>query len=239
MKTIYSYHAAEKRWESDLWWLKSRFSFSFANYYNPEMMGFGTLRVINDDIVAWGKGFWKHPHSDMEIISIPTSWALAHSDSMGNNTIIQNGEVQVMSAGSGVVHSEMNHNPFEPAKFFQIWIETREKWIGPHYSQKEFRPEDRHDKLQLLASPQDADATVKIHQDAYISRGNVSEWKSIEYKKYLPNNGIYIFVISWSVEVDGEYNLSERDGLWTEYWKEVIIQAKNESDVLILEVPMS
>lgn len=238
MNTTYTFHPSEGRGSSDLGWLQSKFSFSFANYQNPDMMGFWTLRVINDDSVAGGKWFWKHPHSNMEIISIPTKWAVSHSDSMGNNTIIQSWEVQAMSAGSWVIHSEMNHNPYEAAKFFQIWIQTKEHDVEPKYSQKKFTLEDRKNKFQLLVSPYEHDSdTVKIHQDAYISRIHLNPNKNIAYNKYQKENGIYIFMIEGNTVID-EYNLKDRDALGIVEKDDVNLLGTSESDILILEVPM-
>jgi redox-sensitive bicupin YhaK (pirin superfamily) len=238
MNKNYEFHPADGRGGSDIGWLKSKFSFSFSNYYNPEMMGFGTLRVINDDIVAGWQGFGQHPHSNMEIVSIPTAWAVSHKDSMGNDKIIKAWEVQVMSAWRWVVHSEMNHSIDEDAKFFQIWIQTREDNIEPSYSQKEFKPDDRKDTLQLLIDPKGWDNVVKIHQDAYISRGDLSEWKKVEYKKYDSKNGVYIFLISGNIEI-WDYALTDRDALWVRDEGNITIESKIKSDILIFEVPMN
>lgn len=238
MNKNYVFHQADQRGSSDIGWLKSKFSFSFADYYNPKMMGFGTLRVINDDIVVGWKGFGQHPHRNMEIVSIPTAGAVSHKDSMGNDKVIKAWEVQVMSAGSWVVHSEMNHSVSEDAKFFQIWIQTREDNIEPSYSQKEFNPEDRKDIFQLLINPEEWDEIVKIHQDAYISRGDLSTWKTIEYIKYAPKNGIYVFLISGNIKI-WDYDLSDRDALWITGEESITIESQSRSDVLILEVPMS
>jgi quercetin 2,3-dioxygenase len=238
MNKNYVFHQADHRGGSDIGWLKSKFSFSFANYYNPEMMGFGTLRVINDDIVAGWQGFGEHSHSNMEIVSIPTAGAVLHKDSMGNDKVIKAWEVQVMSAGSWVVHSEMNHSVSEDAKFFQIWIQTREDNIEPSYSQKAFNHEDRRDIFQLLINPEGWDNLVKIHQDAYISRGNLSSWKTLDYTKYDSKNGIYIYIISGNIKI-WDYDLSHRDALWISNVESITIESQSRSDVLILEVPMS
>lgn len=202
------------------------------------MMWFGTLRVINDDIVKWWMWFWQHPHSDMEIISIPTQWAVEHKDSMGNHKVIEAWEVQVMSAWTGVLHSEMNHNSDIDAKFFQIWIMTRENGIKPSYSQKRFDEKDRLNKFQLLVGPDWWKNHVKINQDAYISRWKLDKDKNITYQKYDSKNGVYIFLISWKIDV-WSFSLNDRDAIWIIWEQTVSIKSEISSDVLILEVPMN
>lgn len=238
MNKNYTVHKADERWSSDIGWLQSKFSFSFAEYYNPKMMWFWTLRVINDDIIGVSKWFWMHPHSDMEIISIPLSWSLSHVDSMWNTTEIIAGEVQAMSAGTWIFHSEMNKSQNNIIESLQIWILTRTNWIKPSYSQKQFFDEDRKNKIQILVSPYDNEKIVKINQDAYISRLNLLEWNIVEYKKYREENWVYIFLISWNIQI-WEYKLEKRDALWIINIDKIDLTSIHDSDVLILEVPMS
>ena len=164
MKTIV--HKANTRGSADHGWLKSKHTFSFANYYNPERMGFGALRVINDDHVEGGMGFGTHPHRDMEIISIPTSGKLAHKDTIGTNGIIESGEIQVMSAGTGIAHSEMNGQPGEPVKFFQIWVMPNKQGVEPRYQQLKIADMLKPNEFGQILSPNPDDAGVWIHQDA-------------------------------------------------------------------------
>lgn len=164
-------HKAGSRGFADHGWLKSNHTFSFANYYNPERIRFGTLRVLNDDIIEGGSGFGEHPHDNMEIISIPVYGALEHKDSMGNKKVIHDNEVQVMSAGRGVYHSEYNHSKSDDANFLQVWIFPKEKDIDPGYAQREFNENDLKNNLRLLVSPDKNTDTLWINQDAYISMG--------------------------------------------------------------------
>ena len=233
---MYTFFAASERWISNIDWLNTRFSFSFAEYYNPERMWFGTLRVLNDDTISGWKGFWMHPHQDMEIITIPFSWSLEHKDSMWNHGIIKVWEVQSMSAWSGILHSEINADVSTPVSLFQIWIQTKYTWIIPQYSQKYFDASKRINTWQLVAQSEDSEKTVKINQDAYISRTTLNTWKSLEYQKYVSKNIVYIMNISWEFQID-THILSSKDALWVEWDTKINITSLETSDILVIEVP--
>ncbi|MEC9282745.1 MAG: pirin family protein [Bdellovibrionota bacterium] len=230
-------HKSDTRGSANHGWLQSKHTFSFANYFNPSRMGFGVLRVINDDIVSPAKGFGTHPHRDMEIISVPLKGSLYHKDTIGNEFVIRKGEIQVMSAGSGISHSEFNHSKSEEVNFLQIWVEPKLKGIDPSYSQKDFPEEDRKNQFQLIVSPQ-GEGAVKIHQDAYFSLANFEDSFSAVYKKNLKSNGVYIFVISGQLEVDGQ-NIDTRDGFGIREQDDIEIKALNSSEFLVMEVPLS
>lgn len=235
MKVI---HKEKNRWKFDFWWLKTAHSFSFWEYFHPEMMWFWTLRVINDDTIAAWMGFPTHPHSNMEIITIPLSWDLAHKDSMWNSSIITTWEVQAMSAGSGILHSEFNPSETHKTSLFQIWIQTKKHDIDPQYNQKKFSKNGRNNEIQLLVSPDKNKDTVYINQDAYISRISLENKKEITYQKYRSDNGIYFLVISWEwIILWGQ--LESRDALWVVHTDNIKIESTSKKfDVLILEVPM-
>lgn len=201
------------------------------------MMGFGTLRVINDDWVAPDNGFGKHPHSDMEIITFVFSGALSHQDSMGNIASIKAGEVQAMSAGTGVFHSEFNANKTEPVTLFQIWMETRKIWIVPQYNQLFFDEAERLNMWQLQVSPYKEDNKVFINQDAFVSRATVESGNSISCTKYREGNALYLINISGEFEL-WEYKLRKKDALGIIGDEEIQIRAQETSDILLLEVPM-
>jgi redox-sensitive bicupin YhaK (pirin superfamily) len=231
-------HKAAERGYADHGWLKSYHSFSFAGYQNPAMMGFGLLRVINDDSIDAGTGFGTHPHRDMEIISIPLQGSLEHKDSMGNHFVIKRGEVQVMSAGSGITHSEYNHSQDEPAKFLQIWVHTKNKNITPSYAQASFDESTRKNKFQKIVSGQGEEGTLKINQDSSFSMANIDSEVEVEYKRNYQNNGIYVFVIEGEVEVLGE-KLTKRDALGLSGVEDFKLKANERSEVLVIEVPLS
>lgn len=232
MKTIL--HKAENRGKADYGWLKSMHSFSFANYFNSEMMGFGLLRVINDDTVEGGYGFETHSHQDMEIISIPLEGALEHKDSLGNSFIIKKGDIQVMSAGSGITHSEFNYSKTEKAKFLQIWIKPLEKGIQPSYDQAFFKEEERQNKFQKIVGQN----ALKINQKAELSLTCLEAGRELEYAKTYSQNGIYIFLIEGEAEIN-QNKLVCRDALGLIEADNILIQALNKSEVLILEVPIN
>ena len=186
-------HKSTDRGIGDLAWLKSRFSFSFARYYNPDRRGYGKIRVLNDDIIEPDRGFGMHPHEDMEIITIVTKGVLEHKDNTGNSGLLRSGEVQVMSAGSGIMHSEINHSKTDRLELFQIWIETKEKGIDPGYDQREVVIRDN--KLELVVSGDKNDDRLYIHQDAKISLGRFEKGESFEYEVGNGKNGVFIFVI--------------------------------------------
>lgn len=235
MKTVY--HAADTRGNADHGWLKSRHTFSFAEYYNPERMHFGALRVINDDHVAGGMGFGTHPHNDMEIISIPLSGDLAHRDSMGNGSVIRSGDIQVMSAGTGVAHSEMNPNADQDVKFLQIWVFPREKNVAPRYQQIHYAEQAQPDAFQQILSPNPDDAGVWIHQDAWFSLADFSDGMKQRYEVKRAGNGVYAFVISGRANIGG-VELNERDGLGLWETDGFDVGALGSAKVLLMDVPM-
>ncbi len=235
-KTIF--HPANKRGHANHGWLDAHHSFSFASWYDPTKVHFGALRVLNDDIVAGGEGFGKHPHDNMEIITIVLDGALEHKDSMGHTQAILPNEVQVMSAGSGVYHSEYNHNPDKKVNLLQTWIFPKEKNVVPRYDQKLFSPEDRVNNLQALVSPiYNNDAGLKIHQDAWIYRTALQAGKSVTHQLHTDTHGVYVFVITGKVNVGGQV-LNKRDAIGISETGSVEITADSDSDVLIFEVPM-
>lgn len=235
----YTLHKADSRGRANHGWLNSKHTFSFANYYNPERMNFGVLRVLNDDTVAGGMGFGTHPHSDMEIISIPLEGDLRHRDSMGTDGIIRSGDIQVMSAGTGISHSEMNGNSDREVKFLQIWIFPREKGVTPRYDQLTLNPSDREGRLQQVLSPNPNDEGVWIHQDAWFHMGKFKLNERIEYGLKDVKNGLYVFVISGSLELMGQ-NLNTRDGIGVTNAKEIeLISKADNTEVLLMEVPMN
>ena len=236
MKTIY--HAADSRGDANHGWLKSKHTFSFANYHNPERMGFGALRVINDDFVIAGQGFGKHSHRDMEIISIPLSGKLGHGDNIGNNGIIETGEIQVMSAGTGITHSEMNGDDTEAVKFLQIWVIPNKMNVEPRYQQIRMDDILKPNEFNQVLSPNADDAGVWIHQDAWFSMGDFDKGITQTYELKNPNNGVYIFVISGKVVVNGK-TLDTRDGLGVWDTKSFAMDVEEDAKVLLMEVPMS
>ena len=235
MKVI---HKEEKRGKVNMWWTKTAHSFSFWEYYNPQMMWFWTLRVLNDDTLPASEWVWMHPHNNMEIITIPLRGSIFHSDSMGNKTEINTWEVQAMSAGTGILHSEINPSDSLEVELFQIWVETRERNIIPQYNQKTFSQSDRNNIFQLLVSPDKNSNTVFVNQDTYFSRIELTEKNTIEYKKYNPQNWVYFMIINWSAEISWEV-LSYRDAIGITNEDNIKLQATWESvDILIIEIPM-
>ena len=232
-------HKADTRGNANHGWLKSRHTFSFANYHNPERMNFGVLRVLNDDIVAESKGFGTHPHRDMEIISIPLEGDLEHKDNMGNQTVIRSGDIQVMSAGTGVMHSEYNHNKDQEVKFLQIWIFPNKRSVEPRYDQITLNKEDRKNKLQQVLSPNAEDEGVWVHQNAWFHMTDLEGGKTVDYKlKDTANNGVYAFVIKGDVTINGEA-LNQRDGMGISNVENLDIKADSDAEVLLMEVPMN
>ena len=229
-------HRAIDRGVGEHGWLHTRFSFSFADWYNPRKMGFGVLRVLNDDIIDPHSGFGKHPHANMEIITIVRKGAVSHEDSMGNRYDVPAGDVQVMSAGTGVVHGEFNHGD-EVLELFQVWIEPRTKNISPRYQQKSFGVAPQRNTIELLVSGDGASGTLTIHQDAYMSRARVAESVAIEYVLRRPDNGVYIFVVEGSVSIDGD-TLGPRDAIGLTDTSHVVMHGVPDAEVLIFEAPM-
>jgi len=230
-------HKAETRGKAFHGWLQSHHTFSFANYYNPDRMGFGALRVINDDIIAPSMGFGTHPHKDMEIISVPISGSLKHKDTLGNEYVIKKDEIQTMSAGNGIYHSEYNASESDNAEFLQIWVLPKKLGIEPSYSQKEFKDSDRNNGFQLVVSPDGRNDSVSINQDAFFSLTNLEKGKKLDYKKYLGKNGVYLFVIDGSLKV-GDTVLKTRDGIGIEDADNLPLEALDNAEVLVMEVPM-
>ncbi len=230
-------HKAETRGHANHGWLNSHHTFSFANYYNPERMHFGVLRVLNDDIVRGGNGFGRHPHDNMEIISIPLEGDLEHQDSMGNIAVIKNGDIQVMSAGTGITHSEKNKSLSNEVKFLQIWVFPNKKNVEPRYDQLTLNAEDRKNKLQQILSPSQDDDGVWIHQDAWFHLGSLDEGNTQSYQLKKEGNGVYIFVINGEITV-GDQKLNNRDGFGIWDVSEINILADTNAEVLVMEVPM-
>lgn len=231
-------HKADTRGHADHGWLDTHHTFSFASYYDPERVHFGVLRVLNDDIVQPGMGFGKHPHENMEIISIPIKGALEHKDSMDNIHVIKENDIQAMSAGTGIYHSEYNHSKDSPVNFLQIWIFPDKKDVQPRYQQLTFTPEERKNKIQQVLSPDPDDEGVWIHQRAWFFMGNLEEGFESEYKLKENGNGVYAFVINGGITVADE-TLYRRDGLgiWdTDIFK---VRADSNTELLLMEVPMT
>jgi hypothetical protein len=230
-------HKAESRGDADHGWLHSRHTFSFAGYYDPERVHFGVLRVLNDDIVAPGMGFGTHPHDNMEIISIPLEGDLEHMDSMGNVSVIKHGDVQVMSAGTGITHSEYNKNKDKPVKFLQIWIFPDRRNVKPRYDQITLNIEDRHNKFQQVLSPNPDDAGVWIYQNAWFHLVKFDKGYSAEYKIKAEGNGVYAFILSGEITIDGQ-ELHARDGFGIRDIDKFTVTANSDAEFLLMEVPM-
>ena len=236
MKTIL--HKSTTRGHANHGWLDSWHTFSFAGYYDPTRVHFGALRVLNDDTVAPGMGFGKHPHENMEIVSIPLEGDLEHGDSMGTTSVIKKGDVQVMSAGTGIVHSEKNKNNDQQVKFLQVWVIPKEENVKPHYDQKSFSDEDKLNKLVTVVSPIGTDdGGVQVHQDAWFSLGKLETGKEVKYKLHKEGNGVYAFLLEGDATIN-DIVINRRDGLGI--WEEdmVSIKANSESEILLMEVPM-
>ncbi|WP_299533116.1 pirin family protein [Ulvibacterium sp.] len=232
-------HKAETRGKANHGWLNSHHSFSFANYYNPERMNFGVLRVLNDDVVAAGMGFGTHPHNNMEIISIPLEGDLEHKDSMGTSAVIKQGDIQVMSAGTGILHSEYNANADRKVKFLQIWVVPNEKGVEPRYDQISLNLEDRKNKLQQVLSPNADDTGVWIHQNAWFNMTSLEKEKTLNYPlNDASNNGVYAFVIEGNVTINGQ-PLERRDGFGLWDVENLEITADSNAELLLMEVPMN
>ena len=231
-------HKSDSRGHANHGWLDSHHTFSFANYYNPERMHFGVLRVLNDDRVDAGMGFGTHPHDNMEIISIPLEGDLEHKDSMGNVAVIKNGDIQVMSAGTGIQHSEYNRSKDVQTKFLQIWVFPNKKNVEPRYDQITLKKEDRLNKLQQIISPNADDEGVWIHQDAWFHLGQLDKDVEIDYTIKKSGNGVYAFVLSGDVTINGQ-ELNTRDGLGIWDTASFSIKAGSNAEVLLMEVPMT
>jgi quercetin 2,3-dioxygenase len=231
-------HKAGTRGHANHGWLDTHHTFSFAEYHDPERMHFGELRVLNDDTVQPGKGFGMHPHENMEIVSIPLEGDLEHKDSMGTISVIRHGDVQVMSAGTGIYHSEFNRNKDTPVKFLQIWIFPNKKNVAPRYDQITLRTADRHNRLQQILSPDPQDAGVWIYQKAWFHMGTFDKGVRAEYTVKAQGNGVYAFILSGDVTIEGQA-LETRDGLGIWGVDHISITAESDAEFLLMDVPIA
>lgn len=228
---------ADTRGSMQLDWLDARYSFSFAGYHEPKRMHFGVLRVLNDDMIAAGGGFGMHPHDNMEIVTIPLEGALSHTDSLGNTGLIRKGEIQVMSAGTGILHSEFNHSKTEPVKLLQIWLYPSVRNASPRYSQRNYDI-GKVNKWQCLVSPAGKGAgDTWINQEAWFNLVFLEKDNEITYTLNQPKNGVYVFLIEGKCEIEKQL-LSKRDALAIEKREKIDILATEKSMVLVIEVPM-
>ncbi len=233
----YSIHLANSRGHADHGWLKSYHTFSFAGYFNPERVNFGALRVLNDDFVAAGMGFGAHPHENMEIVSIPLEGQLAHKDSTGSEGVIQKGEIQFMSAGTGVTHSEMNGSKTEAVKFLQIWIFPNKQNITPRYGQMNYEVNDN--EIKTLIQPEPQEGTLRLQQNAWFKMAKFNANETLNLKVENPaNNGIYLFLLNGSIDVDGQ-TLNTRDAIGIWETENINIKMNEKSEFLVIEVPMN
>ncbi|MEM9920015.1 MAG: pirin family protein [Bacteroidota bacterium] len=235
MKTVL--HKADTRGHANHGWLDSHHTFSFANYYNPERTNFGVLRVLNDDVVSGGRGFGTHPHDNMEIISIPLSGALQHKDTLGNTHVIRKGNVQVMSAGTGIRHSEYNDHSDEEVRFLQIWLFPERRNVEPRYDDILFDPKDLHNNLLQVLSPNPEDEGVWIHQKAWFHMGEFDKNFETTYEIKRSGNGVYAFVLEGDVTIEGQ-PLNRRDGYGLWDVDKLHIKADKDAQLLLMEVPM-
>ncbi len=234
MKTVV--RRAGDRGTADYGWLKANYSFSFAGYHNPENVHFGALRVLNDDVVAGGGGFPTHPHDNMEIVTIPLAGALQHKDSTGGEGIIQSGDVQIMSAGTGVEHSEFNASATDAVNLLQLWVFPKKRNIAPRYDQRSFDLADRQNRWQTVVSPVEADGALWINQDAAFSLSAIDAGNTIAYNNKFSGNGVYLFVIDGNITVNGE-QLGKRDALEISDTEQFEITANEAASLLAVEVP--
>ncbi|MGV3630752.1 MAG: pirin family protein [Bacteroidota bacterium] len=232
------FHQASTRGYADHGWLEARHTFSFASYYNPDRVHFGVLRVLNDDKIAGGMGFGTHPHDNMEIITIPLEGALAHKDSMGNGTTIKSGDIQVMSAGKGILHSEFNASENEFCKLLQIWVFPDRRGVEPRYGQLTLDPDKMKNKLLQILSPNSADDGVWIHQNAWFHLGEFDKDQNFSYELKNKSNGVYIFLIHGKINISGQ-ELGQRDGYGVWDTDKLEINVPENSKILLMEVPMN
>ena len=231
-------HKANERGVAEHGWLHSRFSFSFDQYYDPNKMRFGLLRVLNDDVIEEGEGFGLHPHNNMEIITVLLEGELEHKDTTGTTIVLHPGEVQVMSAGKGIMHSEYNHSKVEQTKLLQIWIIPKERNITPRYDQKFFGFENLNNEIKTVASGTKIDSSLYIHQNAAISIGRLEKGKEIGYKNFFKENGSYLFVLDGSINLDN-VELGKRDAAGIYDYDEFRFNASSDASFIIIEVPMN
>lgn len=237
MKTIY--YKATERGHANHGWLDAWHSFSFAGFQDPAKVHFGALRVLNDDMIIGGRGFGMHPHDNMEIVTIPLSGDLEHADSMGNKGDISKGEVQVMSAGTGIYHSERNKNIDRALRLLQIWVFPKLRDIQPRYDQKAFSVKGRKNQFQTIVSPLGSnDGGMGVNQDAWFSLTDLEQGKELNYTSKLSTNGVYAFVIEGEAEINGQV-LGRRDALGISETNEIVIKANTDSEILLIDVPMS
>jgi redox-sensitive bicupin YhaK (pirin superfamily) len=236
MKTIV--HQADSRGYANHGWLETYHTFSFADYFNQERIHFGALRVLNDDWIEGGKGFGRHPHDNMEIVTIMLEGELKHSDSMGHTQVLHENEVQAMSAGTGIFHSEVNNSPDKPLRLLQIWVFPEEQNIQPRYEQKVFDSQLRKNNWQLLAGPNPRNGEMDIRQQAWFSRIDLASGKETAYNFHNKENGIYLFVINGTIRYNAEHQLQRRDGVGIWDVDLVMICADENSELLVIEVPM-
>lgn len=236
MKTIV--HKAETRGHANHGWLNTHHTFSFANYYNPERVHFGVLRVLNDDWIASGEGFGKHPHDNMEIITIPLKGGVEHHDSMGNKGIINSGEVQVMSAGTGIFHSEYNPNKEKELELLQIWVFPNKKNVTPRYQQLSIADLQKENDLYQILSPNADDSGVWIYQQAWFHLGDLCKGWTGKYTLKSENSGVYAFLIEGEATIAGK-DLKRRDGIGISETSDFEITVQSDSKLLLMEVPMN
>ena len=232
-------HRANERGHANHGWLDSHHSFSFANYHNPQRMGVGKLRVVNDDVVAAAGGFGTHPHENIEIVSIPLLGALEHKDSMGNKHVIDTDDVQLMSAGTGITHSEYNASDSEPVNFLQIWVKPDQIDISPRYDQKTFDVSLRQNVWQLVVAPLShvtADEVVGINQQAYFSLTTLGKHASIDYEQYMQGNLLYVFIIDGEVSTN-DITLNKRDAMAIDSQQAIHFEANSDCRLLMIEIP--
>jgi redox-sensitive bicupin YhaK (pirin superfamily) len=230
-------HKAATRGDADHGWLHSRHTFSFADYYDAKRVHFGMLRVLNDDTVEAGMGFGTHPHNNMEIISIPLEGDLEHKDSMGNVSVIRHGDVQVMSAGTGITNSEYNKNKDRKVKFLQIWVFPNQKNVKPRYDQITLNTDDRHNRFQQILSPNQDDEGVWIYQNAWFHIGKFDQGFIADYHLNAKGNGVYAFILRGKVVINDQ-ELASRDGLGIWDVDTLTVKAESEAEFLLMEVPM-
>ena len=231
-------HKASERGTADYGWLKPNYYFSFSQYHDPSKVHFGLLRVLNDDFIAGGGAFPKHPHENMEIVTIPFTGAIEHSDTTGGKGIIKAGDIQIMSAGKGILHSEANASKTEPITLFQVWIYPKVKDIDPRYDQRTFNINDRINKWQVVVSPLENDKALWINQDARFSLSKLEAGKTLDYANGFEGNGVYLVVINGTADVNGQI-LSKRDAIGISGTNTFSILAKEDSEILAIEVPMN
>lgn len=236
MKTIF--HKASERGHADHGWLNAHHSFSFADYRDPNKVHFGLLRVLNDDIVAPGKGFGMHPHDNMEIVTIPLKGQLEHRDSMGNIGVIHPNEIQAMSAGSGITHSEYNHSKTEEVNILQIWVFPKQRDIDPRYEQRVFSDADKDQKFKTIVAPVKSPDVMWINQDAYFSIGKFKAGQSVNYQIQHGGNGAYVFMIEGAATID-QQQLNKRDAMGISETTQFNISVTQDSEILVIDVPMN